>query len=423
MPHDSGPRKTTFETTRMPPTPPTPPPIDSRLAAWRHDTPGCAARIHLNNAGAALMPRPVAQAIHAHTDLEEQMGGYEAADARAVEIASVYTQLARVVGADSPNMAITGSATASFVQAASSFDFAPGDVILTSRADYTSYQIHYVALSKRLGVRVIHAADLPEGGVDAADFRRLARKERPKLASVSWMPTHGGLIQDVQAVSDVCEDQGIPLHIDACQAVGQLPIDVTRLRCDYLSGTGRKFLRGPRGIGFLYASDRALDRGDYPMFVDMRGAEWIAPSEFRIEPTARRYEDWEFAYSLVLGLGAAAEYANRLGIAATGARAMHLAAYLRESLRAIDGIRVLDTGANQSAIVTFDHARTPAQSIVQALADERINTVVSRRWYGLIDFSARGVEAAVRASPHYYNTTEEVDQLVDVVRRSSLRAR
>jgi selenocysteine lyase/cysteine desulfurase len=402
---------------------PAPPRIEPRLAAWRHDTPGCAERVHLNNAGAALMPRPVLEAIHLHTDLEARIGGYEAADARAAEVANAYTELARIINAQPRNIAITGSATASFIQAASSFDFTPGDVILTTRADYTSYQIHYLALAKRAGVRVVHAGDLPEGGVDAADLRRLVRKERPRLVSVSWMPTHGGLIQDVQAVSDVCEEAGVPLHIDACQAVGQLPIDVARLRCDYLSATARKFLRGPRGVGFLYASDRALGRGDYPLFVDMRGAEWISEGEFRIDPTARRYEDWEFAYALVLGLGAAAAYANGVGITESGARARELATYLRESLRAIDGVRVLDTGAIQSAIVTFDSSRVPAAGIVEALAAEQINAVVSRRWYGLIDFSARGVEAAVRASPHYYNTAEEIDQLVAVVRRSSLRAR
>lgn len=396
---------------------------DERVDAWRRDTPGCAERIHLNNAGAALMPVPVVDAMQSHTSLEARIGGYEAADARAAEIEQVYADLATLVRAAPRNIAITGSATASFTQAISSFDFAPGDVIVTSRADYTSYQIQYLALSQRAGVRVIHAADLPEGGIDPEDVRKILVRTPTRFVSVSWMPTHGGLIQDVHAVGDICEAAGVPLHIDACQAVGQLPIDLTQLRCDYLSATARKFLRGPRGVGFLYASDRALDRGDFPLLVDMRGAEWISPTEFRVAPTARRFEDWEFAYSLVLGLGASVRYANTAGVAGTGARAMALAGYLRDRLRAIDGVRMLDTGRAQSAIVTFDHARAAAADIVAALSAERINTVVSRRWYGMIDFSARGVEAAVRASPHYYNTVEEVDQLVAVVQRSSLSAR
>lgn len=407
----------------MTPDPSSDPTTAARVAAWRAETPGCSERTHLNNAGAALMPAPVVSAIQGHIALEARIGGYEAADARAAEIEQVYSDLAMLVGASPRNIAITGSATASFVQAISSFDFSPGDVIVTSRADYTSYQIHYLALSERLGVRVVHAADLPEGGIDPDALRATLRAAPPRVVSVSWMPTHGGLIQDVAAVSAVCEELGVPLHIDACQAVGQLPIDVRRLKCDYLSATARKFLRGPRGVGFLYASDRALKRGDYPLYVDMRGAEWTSPSKFTVARTARRYEDWEFAYALVLGLGAAARYANAVGVSVTGARALALAAYLREQLQAVDGIRILDTGAERSAIVTFDHKRTPADAIVSALKAENINTVVSRRWYGMIDFSARGVEAAVRASPHYYNTTREIDQLVDVVRRSSLSAR
>ncbi|MEO5567397.1 MAG: aminotransferase class V-fold PLP-dependent enzyme [Gemmatimonadaceae bacterium] len=396
---------------------------DERLAAWRQETPGTTERVHLNNAGAALMPRVVIDAIQSHTELEGRIGGYEAADARVPEIEQVYTDLAQLVGAAPRNIALTGSATASFIQAISTVDFAPDDVILTSRADYTSYQIQYLALSKRLGVRVIHAADLPEGGIDPDDVRKILSVTRPRFVSVSWMPTHGGLIQDVHAVSDVCEEFGASLHVDACQAVGQLPIDVTRLRCDYLSATARKFLRGPRGIGFLYASERALDRGDYPLLVDMRGAEWVSPTEFRVASSARRFEDWEFAYSLVLGLGAAARYALAAGVEATGARAIGLASYLREQLRTIEGVRVLDTGRMQSAIVTFDHDRLAPADIVGALESENINAVVSQRWYGLLDFSTRGVEGAVRASPHYYNTVGEIDQLVDVVRRSSSSAR
>jgi selenocysteine lyase/cysteine desulfurase len=401
----------------------TPPTADARLQSWRADTPGCAERNHLNNAGAALMPRVVIDAIQSHTELEGRIGGYEAAEARVPEVEQAYEETARLVGASPHNIAFTGSATASFIQAISSFDFAPDDVIVTSRADYTSYQIQYLSLAKRLGVRVVHAADLSEGGIDPDDLQRILADTPARLVSVSWMPTHGGLIQDVHAVSDVCEKVGVPLHIDACQAVGQLPIDVSRLRCDYLSATARKFLRGPRGIGFLYASDRALDRGDYPLLIDMRGAEWVSPSEFRVASGARRYEDWEFAYSLVMGLGAAARYANAEGVEATGRRAMALAAYLRDRLASVDGIRVLDTGRRQSAIVTFDHERASASAIHAALESERINTTISQRWYGMIDFSARKVTAAVRASPHYYNTAEEIDQLVEVVRRSSLSAR
>ena len=392
----------------------TTPTMDS-VAAWRADTPGCAHRNHLNNAGAALMPRPVIDAITGHVRLEAEIGGYEAADVRADDIARGYDQLAELVGTQADNIAVVANATAGFVQALSSFDFSPGDVIVTTRCDYTSNQIQYLSLSNRLGVEIVHADDLPEGGVDPDSVRALVRDRRPRLVAVSWVPTNSGLVQDVESVGLVCEEAGVPYIVDACQAVGQIPIDVARLRCDYLSATARKFMRGPRGIGFMYASDRALDRGDHPLFVDMRGARWVITRFFEIAPTARRYEDWEFPYALVLGQAAAARYALEVGVDAARSRAWALAGRLRSALGAIPGVRVVDRGATRCAIVTMTAHGRHADSIVRALKDRRINTVSSLREFGIYDFDAKGIETAVRLSPHYYNTEAEVDEAVEAV--------
>jgi len=387
------------------------------LAAWRADTPGCTLRNHLNNAGAALMPQSVSATIADHLQLESEIGGYEAADARADAIEEVYHGLAALLGsqARSDNIAVTGSATASFIQAITSFDFEPGDVIVTTRCDYTSYQIQFLALHKRLGVVVRHADDLPEGGVDPASVRALARDPRCRLVHVSWVPTSSGLVQDAEGVGEVCEALGVPYLVDACQAVGQFPIDVGRLRCDYLTATARKFLRGPRGVGFLYASDRALERGDHPLFVDMRGAEWTKVDAYRIASTAKRYEDWEFPYALVLGLGEAARYAERVGIDVASTRALGLARRLRQGLSAIPGVRPLDEGRDPCAIVTAEMEGWDAQDVVGELAARRINCVASLRWFSQYDFAHKGVETAVRLSPHYYNTEEEIDQAVGVI--------
>jgi selenocysteine lyase/cysteine desulfurase len=382
------------------------------LEALRTDTVGCEHRLHLNNAGAALMPRPVAAAIHDHLRLEELIGGYEAADAAAAAIDSSYESLGRVVKSQPRNIAMTSSATAAFVQALSSFDFTAGDVIVTSRCDYTSNQIIYLALAERLGVRVVHAADLPSGGIDPQSVEELIQRARPRLVAVSWVPTHSGLVQEVASVGDICARHDIPFIVDACQAVGQIPIDVAALHCDYLSGTARKFLRGPRGAGFLFASDRALARGDHPLFVDMRGARWVRPDAFQIAESAKRYEEWESAYALVIGQGAAADYALDVGIEAARSRAWMLAARLREKLAALDGVRVLDPGATRCAIVTADRAGTDARQIVKALSARGINTVVTLCEFGLLDLSERKVDAAVRISPHYYNSDEEIETFV-----------
>jgi selenocysteine lyase/cysteine desulfurase len=319
------------------------------------------------------------------------------------------------VGAPARNVAIVGSATAAFVQAMSSFDFAPGDAIVTTRCDYTSYQITFLALAKRLGVRVLHADDLPEGGVDPASVRALLQRIRCRLVHVSWVPTNSGLVQDVEAVGAVCEEAGVPFLVDACQAAGQLEIDVARMRCDYLSATGRKFLRGPRGIGFLYASDRALARGDHPLFVDMRGAEWTSPGEYRIADSARRYEDWEFAYALVLGLGAAARYAAEVGIDTARERSWMLAARLREGFAAIPGVRILDRGRTRCAIVTLAVDGRDARKVEREMKRRGINVNSSLREYGQYDFTEKGVDAALRVSPHYYNSEQEIAQAIEVL--------
>ncbi len=386
------------------------------LTHWRADTPGTAHRNHLNNAGAALMPRPVIDAITEHIALEASIGGYEAADARAAATAAGYDMLGQLVGAGARNIAVVANATAGFVQALSSFDFAPGDVIITSRCDYTSNQIQYLSLQARLGIEVVHAADLPEGGVDPDAVRRAFQQigaHKCRLVAISWIPTNSGLVQDVEGVGRVCEDAGVPYLVDACQAVGQIPIDVERLRCDYLSATARKFLRGPRGIGFMFASDRALARGDHPLFVDMRGARWVAADKYELDPTARRYEDWEFPYALVLGQAAAARYALDVGIDVASARAWSLADRLRAGLAAIPRMRVLDRGAVRCAIVTASIDGGDARPLVRHLSAHQINTVSSLREFGQLDFAEKGVESAIRYSPHYYNTEAEIDAAID----------
>jgi selenocysteine lyase/cysteine desulfurase len=389
--------------------------VDPRLSQWRLDTPGCSQRNHLNNAGAALMPAAVLKSIVAHLELEAQIGGYEAAAACATQIERCYEDIALLLNAASRNIALVANATAGFIQALSTIDFEPGDAIVTSRCDYTSNQIQYLALQKRHGVSVLHAADLPDGGVDSDSVRALLQQHRCRLVAISWVPTNSGLVQDVAAVGRACREFEVPYLIDACQAAGQIPIDVAQLDCDYLSFTARKFLRGPRGMGALYASDRALQRGDYPLFVDMRGARWLAPDQYELEPTARRFEDWEFPYALVLGQGAAIRYALEVGIDTAQSRAWELAAHARRRLEAIPGVRVFERGRQHCAIVTATIPGWHATEIVEQLANRGINTSASLREYGILDFDRKGIDSAVRISPHYYNSRDEIEQLAAAI--------
>jgi len=385
------------------------------LKKLRQETPGCSSVIHLNNAGASLMPQSVFWTISAHLEREANYGAYESANDAAAQIQTAYTHVAKLVSAHPRNIAIVENATVAFFQALAAFDFKPGDVILTTRNDYISNQLAYLSLAKRRGIQVRRAADLPEGGVDPQSVREILRAGGVRLLAVTWVPTNSGLIQPVEALGALAQEAGVPYLIDACQAVGQIPIDVARLRCDYLSATGRKFLRGPRGIGFLFVSDRALSRGDFPLLVDMRGAEWQSADTFALVPDARRFENWEFAYALVLGLGEAARYALEVGVDKGGTRARQLASQLRARLKNVPGCRVLDWGSKLAAIVTVEVAGHDPSELVPLLRKQRINTNASLRAYAVIDMDEKRASAALRISPHYFNTEEEITAVVDAL--------
>ena len=390
-------------------------PGEAEVARWRRDTPGCVHRAHLNNAGSAFCPTPVIDAVKGHLELEQELGGYEAADAAGTRVQAAYDDVARLIGAAPRNVAMVENATVAFAQAVSALDFHPGDVIVTTRNDYISNQLLFLSLQRRLGVEVRRAAELPSGGVDPDSLREEARHPRCRLVSVTWIPTNSGLIQPVEAIGEICAELDVPYVVDACQAVGQLPVDVGRLRCDFLSATSRKFLRGPRGAGFLFVSDRALERGAAPLYIDMRGATWDAADRFGLMPDARRFENWEFASALVLGLGAAAAYALDVGTDLISERALGLAALTRERVGAIPGIRTLDRGERLAAIVTAEVAGHHANDISAALRARGINTHTALREFAVLDMTAKGAESAVRISPHYYNTVDEIGRLVEVL--------
>lgn len=381
----------------------------------RFDTPGCLHRNHLNNAGAALPPLPVTRAMQEHLDLEAQIGGYEAADAKAADIGGFYSAIARLIGAQPHNIAFAASATDAYARALSAIPWQPGDVVLTTENDYVSNQIAFLSLQQRCGVHLVRARDTEIGGVDVGDFERLAKLHRPKLAAVTHVPTNSGLVQPVETIGLICREQGIWYLLDACQSAGQIALDVERIGCDFLTATMRKFLRGPRGAGFLFASDRALEAGLQMLLPDMRSAHWTAPDTFMPEGDARRFEYWEMPPALLLGSRAAAEYALAVGMDWIEARTSHLASLTRSLLAELPGVQVLDRGAELSGIVTAHAENWAAQAVLEKLWAQKINCRVSPLLVARIDFPRKGVEWALRISPHYYNTEEEVRACVEVL--------
>ena len=385
----------------------------------RADTPGCADVVHFNNAGAALPPSCVTDTVIEHLRLEARIGGYEAADAVSDRLDGVYSSIARLLGAAPEDIAVTDNATRSWQAIFYALNLGEGDKILTSQAEYASNAIAYLQIARRTGAIVEVVGDDESGQLDVADLRRRIDDD-VKLIAVSHVPTQGGLVNPAEEIGAVAEAAGIPFLLDACQSAGQLDLDVSRLKCDALSGTGRKYLRGPRGTGFLYVHPRLRDRLE-PAMLDLHSASWDSPTEYTVDPTAKRFEVWERDIAAVLGLGVAVDYALAWGLPAIEEQVGSLAATLRERLSELDGVRVHDAGARKCGIVTFSIDGTPAQEVKRHLAASKINVTCSEATSAQYDFTARGLPALVRASVHYYNTEDEVDLFVGKVHAGEFR--
>jgi cysteine desulfurase / selenocysteine lyase len=386
-------------------------PIDIERA--RRDTPAASQILHFDNAGAALMPAPVLGAQLRHLRLEAETGGYEAAAAADERIEAIYDSIARLLNADRAEIALVENATVAWDMAFHSVGFASGDRILVAEAEYASNHIACLQVARRSGAVIDVVPSDAAGELDVEALERMI-DSRVKLIAITHVPTNGGLVNPAEAIGRIARAHGILYLLDACQSVGQLPIDVAAIGCDMLSATGRKYLRGPRGTGFLYVRRAILDRLE-PPFLDLQAVTWVAPGRYEMRPDARRFENWERNVAAQLGLGSAVDYALGWGLADIAARVQTLAADLRRRLAEIPGVSVRDRGHRLCGIVTFTVEGKTPQDIVAALHRLHINCHASGPSLPLLVAPARRLPALVRASVHYYNTEDEVARFAAAV--------
>ena len=389
--------------------------------ALRRDTPSLLERTYLNHAGASPSPAPVLDRVVEHLRLEAEIGGYEAAQRCADELDAVHGSLARLIGAADDEVALCDSASSAWLRAFWSFPFRPGDVVLTCRSEYITNALALVRARRTLGITVEVLPDDEHGQVDVTALARRLDEGGVALVSLVHVPTQGGLVNPAAAVGAACRAAGVPRLLDACQSVGQLPTRVDDLGCDLLTATGRKFLRGPRGTGFLYVRRSLLDRLD-PVLLDSQSATWTADGAYELAPGARRLESFERNIAGLLGLGRAVEYALGIGIDVIADRVVALGAVLRNGLAAIPGVQVHDRGEQRCGIVTFTVDGHDPADVQRLLADEQVHVWTASAAYARIDLDARGIESMVRASVHVTTTSDELDRTLELVERIS-RAR
>ncbi|HVM87032.1 MAG TPA: aminotransferase class V-fold PLP-dependent enzyme [Puia sp.] len=385
------------------------------LLKIRKETPGCHDKIFLDSAGSSLPPRSVLEKMDNYLHQEELLGGYETDSIRAKEINEFYLQTALLLNCKPVNIAFAYNATDAYARALSAIPFKQGDYILTTNDDYISNQIAFLSLQKRFGIKPVRANNLENGDIDLEHFEAQMRQYDPVLVAVTHIPTNSGLVQDVEAIGKICERYEAWYLVDACQSVGQMPVDVKKIGCDFLSATGRKFLRGPRGTGFLYVSDEVLEYKLEPLFIDMRGANWVNADEYEMLTDAKRFEMWEFPYAALVGLTEAIGHANRLGLSEIYSYNKPLVQNLREGLMAIGGVQVLDKGSVKSNIVTFHKSGMALDKLKAILKNEKIYFSISLRENARIDFDKKKADWAIRLSPHYFNTKEEIENALHAI--------
>ncbi|KTD50810.1 aminotransferase class V-fold PLP-dependent enzyme [Legionella quateirensis] len=381
----------------------------------RNDTPGCQNVLHFNNAGASLPTLSVMEAVKKHLDLEANIGGYEAAHLAEPEINNFYKSAAQLINCSTDEIAFMENATRAWDMAFYSLRLKKGDRILTAVCEYAS---NYIALLHKAQTTGVIIDVIPNDDMGQLDVTQLESKidDKVKLIAITHVPTNGGLINPAELIGTIARKYNIPYLLDTTQSIGQMPIDVKTLGCDFLCATGRKYLRGPRGTGFLYAGTQIIDRCD-PPFLDLHSAKWLNNNSYEILKNAQRFETWEQYIAGKIGLTAAIDYALNLDINLCWQRILDLAALLRSKLASIPGIQLHDLGSHQCGIVTFTHSTKSAQEVQNYLSSLKINTSVSLLEYTRLDMAGRNLSALLRASVHYYNTEEEIERFSEEIER------
>lgn len=379
----------------------------------RAQTPACQNLIHFNNAGASLSPQPVTDALFEHLLLEQRIGGYEAGEASMAAQENFYHAFGRLLSCNPREIAYIENATRAWTLLLQALPLTHGDRIITGQSEYASNYMTLLHLAKTRHIRIDVIPNDSNGQICLSTLRDRV-DEDVKLIALTHVPSQSGVIHPAAEVGKIARKLRIFYLLDACQSVGQIDLNVDEIGCDMLTGSGRKYLRGPRGTGFMYVRQSTQDYLEPPA-VDLHSASWTRKDSYSFRDDARRFENWEHFVAGKIALGTAVDYACDLGMAAIENRVCTLAALLREKLQQLPGVTVHEHGEQLSGIVTFSCAGQDASSVQKTLRQHKVNTSIARYQTNLLDFSKRKLSDINRASVHYYNTEQEIDTFCQVL--------
>lgn len=385
------------------------------ISQLREITPGASDHIHFNNAGASLPTQPVIDSIQEYLQEEARLGGYTLQDLYQAQLAAVYQEISQLIHSEPGEIALTTNASSAFSRALYAMPWRKGDTLITSELEYGNNYLSFLFLKEKMGIQ-IRILPHDETGCPNPDLLENLLDESVKLVAITHMPTNSGKVTDAEAIGKITQKHNIPYLLDACQTAGQMPLDVQKIGCDFLSATSRKYLRGPRGFGFLYVNKNLLPRLQ-PPFLDMNAAVWTGEDSYELQKSTRMFEEWEKSYALQMGFGKAVAYFNQLDQEACWVRIQKLAAYARAGLAEIKGVQVHDTGKVKGGIVSFTKEGVDPEKMKRFLYENQITTSVSYAPSSLMDMKQKSLLAVNRASLHYFNTVEEVDVFLELVAR------
>ncbi len=376
----------------------------------RLETPGCQSRIHFNNAGGSLIPKGVSIAVESYLNREQEIGSYEAAEEAKVLISSFYTKFSELLNCSESEIAFIENSTRAWEMAVHSISWKPGDQIITGENEYGSNYLGLLHLAKQRSLKILTIPN-DESGTISLDQLEESVTDKTRLIALTHVASQRGDIQPASKVGEIANKHNILYLLDACQSVGQINLDTKSLKCDFLCGSGRKYLRGPRGTGFLYTKNTVLKALE-PVFLDLHSANWKSMGSYEFVRDAKMFECWERNMAAMIGLATAVEYLLKLDVKMVEQRIKQLSLNLREKLSGLTDIKILEKSNNCSGIVTFTKTSISATNLKDGLQKKGINISVIKQRNARLDLGKESTGDINRASLHYYNSEQEISEFI-----------